>query len=174
MIDDKFKEIMQSNTGCAVIMAGSYSDEPHIKKIMKSLDDFEIPYEVRIISAHKQLEKLSRAVANEYNKVGGLVAYVAVAGGTDGLSGALSFNAIGSVISCPPDAPNDSCLTNPPGSSNSCIPNPENVGRHIAQMYAGVNPRFREILEEKISNKIAELEKKDIEFRQTLSNYRGK
>jgi len=53
MIDEKFKETMQSKTGCAVIMAGSDSDKPHIDKVVESLDKYEIPYEVRICSAHK-------------------------------------------------------------------------------------------------------------------------
>jgi len=160
MIDEKFKETMQSKTGCAVIMAGSDSDKPHIDKVVESLDKYEIPYEVRICSAHKQPDTLMEMI-NEYNDVGGLVAYVAIAGGTDALSGTLSFHAMGPVISCPPDAPNESCLTNPPGSSNTYIPEPANVGKFIAQLYAGVNPRFKELLIQFNDEKVEQLQQQD-------------
>lgn len=162
MIDEKFKEIIQSKTGCAVIMAGSGSDILHITKIIDSLRTYTVPHMVRIISAHKQPQELLKAI-DEYNSIGGLLAYVAVAGGTDALSGTLSFNALGPVISCPPDAPNNSCLTNPPGSSNVYIARPANVGRFIAQMYSGLNPRYRQLLERTIQEKITELDRADID-----------
>lgn len=156
---------MKSNTGCAVVMAGSSSDKEHIEKIAKALESFEIPYQVRICSAHKQPGTLMEMI-NEYNSIRGLVAFVAIAGGTDALSGTLSFYALGPVISCPPDAPNQSCLTNPPGSSNAYIANPKNVGKFIAQMYAGVNPRFRKLLQDGNAKKIQSLEQADIEFQE--------
>jgi len=148
MVSAKFKKAMNSGMGYAIIMAGSDSDRDHIDKIVKSLKEYEIPHEVRICSAHKQPKRLMEII-QDYNSVKGLVAYIAVAGGTDALSGTLSYHALGPVISCPPDAPNESCLRNPPGSSNSYIPNPKNVGRHIAQMYAGVNVRSQELLRKK-------------------------
>ena len=163
MVDVEFRQTMQGNMGCAVVMAGSGSDREHIEKITKSLDKYEIPYRIRICSAHKQPERL-RLMIGEYNSIGGLVAYVAIASGTDGLSGTLSYHALGPVISSPPDAPNESCLTNPPGSSNSYIARPGNVGRFIAQMYAGVNPRFKELLEIEKVKKIDSLESADAEF----------
>lgn len=163
MVDEKFRQTIQTNTGCAVVIAGSDSDRDHIEKITKSLDKYEIPHRVRICSAHKQTEKLMELI-REYNEIGGLVAYIAVAGGTDALSGTLSYHALGPVISSPPDAPNESCLRNPPGSSNSYIARPANVGRFIAQMYAGVNPRFKELLEIEKVKKLDSLEKADAEF----------
>ena len=163
MVDEVFRQIMQANTGCAVIMAGSDSDREHIEKITSSLDKYEIPYSVRICSAHKQPKKLMEMI-EEYNAVGGLVAYVAVAGGTDALSGTLSYHAFSPVISSPPDAPNESCLRNPPGSSNSYIPIPANVGRFIAQMYAGINPIFKEFLEIEKIDKLDSLKRADARF----------
>ncbi len=157
---------MQSNTGCAVVMAGSDSDKEHIGKVVDSLKKYEVPHQVRICSAHKQPYMLLDII-EEYNQVGGSVAYVAIAGGTDALSGTLSFHAFGPVISCPPDAPNQSCLTNPPGSSNAYIAKPANVGRLIAQMYVGANPRFRDILADEKWKKINALERADAEFRTT-------
>ncbi|MEE9525322.1 MAG: phosphoribosylaminoimidazolesuccinocarboxamide synthase [Candidatus Woesearchaeota archaeon] len=161
MVSDDFKEIMKFGRGCAVIMAGSDSDMPHIKKIGESLKEYEIPYEVRICSAHKQPGKL-KEVLDEYNKVGGSYVIIAIAGGTDALSGTASFHALAPVISCPPDAEkyangvNETCLMNPPGSSNAYIKRAGNVGRFVAQMFAGVNVEFKEKL---IANKVAKIKK---------------
>ena len=171
MIDKKFNEYIKSNTGCAVIFAGSGSDDKpktvdgqsHIGKIAESLDKYKIPYRVRICSAHKQTEKLM-GIINEYNGLSGLVAFIAVAGGTDALSGTLSYHALGPVISCPPDAPNDSCLKNPPGSSNAYIIKPANVGRFIAQMYAGINLRYKALLERDKEAKLGALEADDFKI----------
>ena len=160
---------MQLNRGCAVIMAGSDSDKGHIDEIVKSLQKYGIPHDVRICSAHKQPDRLIEMI-REYNSVRSLVVYVAVAGGTDALSGTLSYHAFGPVISCPPDGRNGSCLSNPPGSSNAYIERPANVGRFIAQMYAGVNPALRKMLDEENAKKINSLEQADTDFQR---NYGG-
>jgi phosphoribosylaminoimidazole carboxylase PurE protein len=164
MIDPKFKKTIKSKTGCAIILAGSDSDAGHVEKIVYSLKMYGIPHQVRICSAHKQPAEL-KAIIDEYNAAGGSLAFVAVAGGTDALSGVLSYHALGPVISCPPDAPNESCLSNPPGSSNAYIERPENVGRFIAQLYCGVNPKFRERLELSRDRKIKALKKADARSR---------
>jgi 5-(carboxyamino)imidazole ribonucleotide mutase len=165
MIDAMFKSRMLQRKGCAVVMAGSDSDKDHIEKIVKSLKSYQIPFDVRICSAHKQPEMLIDLI-KEYNSVDGIVAYIAVAGGTDALSGTLSYHALGPVISCPPDGPNNSCLTNPPGSSNAYIAKPDNVGRFIAQMYSGIEPGFKLLLQAEKEKKIASLNKSDLEFQE--------
>jgi len=163
MINEKFKKIIESKTGCAIIIAGSSSDKPHIEKVVESLENYEIPYTVRICSAHKQPEKLISMI-KEYNKVEGLFSYVSIAEGTDALSGILSYHALNPVISCPPNAPNETCLMNPEGSSNAYIPKPENVGKFIAQMYAGLNPKYKGLLQKNNAKKIESLEKADLDF----------
>ena len=163
MIREDFRSAMQSNKGCAVIMAGSDSDKGHIDEIIKSLQNYNIPYDVRICSAHKQPDRLMSMI-REYNEVGGLVAYVAVAGGTDALSGTLSYHAFGPVISSPPNGINGSCLSNPPGSSNAYIERAVNVGRFIAQIYSGINPEIRDLLEKENAEKISSLEQADAKF----------
>jgi phosphoribosylaminoimidazole carboxylase PurE protein len=164
MIDAKFKKIAQANTGCAVILAGSDSDRPHIEKIVRALKTYAVPHRVHICSAHKQPGRLLEIV-EAYNRLSSSIAYVAVAGCTDALSGTLSWHALGPVISCPPDAPNESCLTNPPGSSNAVIEHPENVARFIAQLYAGANPKFRERLQKEKVQKLQQLERADARYR---------
>ena len=163
MSETNFQEKLRSKTGCAVIVAGSDSDESHIEKLVSALKMYEIPYEVRICSAHKSPGRLLELIA-EYEGQGGLV-WVAVAGGTDALSGTLAFHADQPVISCPPDGLNNSCLTNPPGSSNATILKPKNAARFIAQVYSAVNPRLKELLESSRTEKIRHLEAKDTDIR---------
>lgn len=165
MSSRSFFEQVRDNKGCAVIVAGSDSDRAHIQRIVESLDAYGIPREVRICSAHKAPGALLELIG-EYEEAGGAIAFVAVAGGTDALSGTLSFVSLSPVISCPPDAPNESCLRNPPGSSNAAIFDPRNVGRFIAQMYAPLNGEYRERLRGSRDEKVRSLEAKDREFRQ--------
>jgi len=164
MIDAQFKKIITSNSGCAVILAGSDSDAEHVRQATAALEKYGIPHRVRICSAHKQPDQLLHII-EEYNALGGSVAFVAIAGGSDALSGILSYHALGPVISCPPDAPNESCLTNPVGSSNAYIERPENVGRFIAQIYAGVNPKFKKRLQQDQAEKVDRLVKADRRYR---------
>lgn len=160
-----FKQIILSKMGCAVILAGSDSDKEHIIKVVESLNKYEIPFRVGICSAHKQLKKLDDII-KYYNNIGGSLVYVAIAGGTDALSGILSFPSHHPVISCPPDVPNESCLTNPKESCNAYIRKPENVGRFIAQMYSS-NPRFKKLLAKGIEKKVVSLENADIEIQES-------
>ena len=162
-MNNSFREAIKLNKGAAVVMAGSTSDRQHIDKVVSSLEEYKIPYEVRIFSAHKQ-PGATEVVVREYNDVGGSLAFVGIAGGVDALSGVLGFHALGLVISSPPDGRNESCLGNPKGSSNAYVEKPVNVGRVIAQAYAGINPRFRELLKDEMGDKICSLETSDEDF----------
>jgi phosphoribosylaminoimidazole carboxylase PurE protein len=167
MSQPDFTEGLRRNTGCALIIAGSDSDRSHIEKIISALKMYEIPYRVRVCSAHKSPGRLLELI-DEYEGQGGALVYVAVAGGTDALSGTLAFHADHPVISCPPDGLNHSCLTNPPGSSNATILSPKNVGRFIAQVFSSANPSLRKILKRSRAEKVRQLEEKDVEFKNSL------
>ena len=151
---------MLSHIGAVVIMMGSGSDDEvesgeefsHVEKIVKSFEYWGIPYDVRVGSAHKQ-QRFVEEIIIRYNQVGGSYTIVDIAGGTDALSGTAGWLAEGLVISCPPDALNYSPLKNPPGSSNVYCKLPENVGRAIAQIYCGNNPRLRELLKDRRAEK---------------------
>merc|ERR1712146_572054 len=88
----------------------------------------------------KQPARLQSVIA-EYNKLARPVMMVGCAGGTDALSGTASYLAKFPVISCPPDGMNNTCLTNPPGSSNGYIMKPANVAKFAAQFFAQQCPR---------------------------------
>ena len=144
-----------------VIISGSDSDLPHIKKIQGELAKFEIESNIRICSAHKQPVACENIV-KELNQSSIPSVIVSIAGATDALSGVLSFHSVHPVISCPPDKNNHfSCVDNPPGSSNSVILRPANVAKHIAQMLVLVDPTFKAIIQKKNEDKIGKLTEAD-------------
>lgn len=160
-ITDAVERAIRENKGFVVILAGSDSDKPHIDTISQGLTGYQIPHQTRICSAHKQGEQLT-ALVQKYDAIPGALAYVAVAGGTDALSGAVSFISTRPVISCPPDAPNESCLKNPPGSSNAYIARPANAARFVAQSFSHLpDTPYRALLQKEIGEKVGKLVKAD-------------
>merc|ERR1711985_89916 len=149
-----------SGKSLVVIAAGSDSDMPHLETLKKEIGKFKIDAEIRICSAHKQPAKL-QSVIEEYNKSERPIMMFGCAGGTDALSGTASYLAKFPVVSCPPDGMNNTCLTNPPGSSNAFIVKPANIGKFAAQMFAKYSPEIDEALNASIAEKIVKLEKAD-------------
>merc|ERR1712176_229942 len=94
----------------------------------------------------------------------GPVMLVGCAGGTDALSGTASYLANFPVVSCPPDGMNDTCLTNPPGSSNAFIVKPANIGKFAAQVFSRHSKEIAMALDENITEKITKLEKADVQL----------
>jgi len=172
-IDDKFKEIVESGLGCAVIIAGSGSDKPHIEKIAAGLEKYGVPYQVRVASGHKQSRKFQRIV-DEYDALSGSLAYILVAGATDAISGTSSFTSYRPSVSCPPDHPNMSCISNPPGSSNAYVGRPDNAARFVAQMFAKLNPKYEQAIIRENESKISSLEKQDLELMREFDTRQGR
>jgi len=59
------------------------------------------------------------------------------------------------------DGQNQTCLTNPPGSSNAFICKPANVAKFAAQYFANHCPQVAAALEASIAEKILKLEQAD-------------
>lgn len=94
----------------AVIIMGSTSDEPHVKKITDALDGLGVSWEKHAASAHKEpLKVLDILKANESYK--GLV-YITVAGRSNALSGFVSANSTVPTLACPPFADKTDMLVN--------------------------------------------------------------
>merc|ERR1712003_16071 len=121
---------------------------------------FKIDAEIRICSAHKQPARLQAVIA-EFNKSTEPIMMVGCAGGTDALSGTASYLAKFPVVSCPPDGMNNTCLTNPPGSSNGYIMKPANVAKFAAQFFALQCPQVSAALDASIAEKVRKLEQAD-------------
>ena len=145
---------------CAVLMADSDSDMPHLEKIQSTLNKWGVPSHVRICSAHDQPTKLT-ATLQYYNQSIQPLVIVACARGTDALSGAASCHSLFPVVSCPADGWNESCLKNPSGCSNAVILRPENVSKFVCQAFSHVNPMYREMLLASFQEKVHKLNAAD-------------
>jgi 5-(carboxyamino)imidazole ribonucleotide mutase len=81
------------------IVMGSDSDWPLVQKACTVLDDFGVPYETRVISAHRTPD-----VALEYSRTAeerGLKVIIAAAGGAAHLGGVLAAGTVLPVIGIP-------------------------------------------------------------------------
>ncbi|MBF0546816.1 MAG: phosphoribosylaminoimidazolesuccinocarboxamide synthase [Candidatus Riflebacteria bacterium] len=97
--------------GYVVIFMGSPSDIVHAKKIADVVESYGIKTDLRVVSAHKNGERIAEMVA-EYNDSIEPGAAIAVAGRSNGLGGALGANLNIPVISCPPFTGKDDLMLN--------------------------------------------------------------
>ena len=67
------------------IITGSKSDTELAMKAAKTLDEFDVPYELNVISAHRNPEKLAIYVKNS-----GADVYICIAGLAAALPGAVA------------------------------------------------------------------------------------
>ncbi len=82
----------------AIIM-GSDSDLPIVEKAMKMLDQFEVPYEAHVYSAHRTPEQAREFAVNA--KANGFGAIIAAAGMAAHLAGAFAANTTLPVVGIP-------------------------------------------------------------------------
>jgi phosphoribosylaminoimidazole-succinocarboxamide synthase len=87
--------------GFVSIIMGSTADLEHCKKIKAALDKYDIFIDMRVVSAHKNGERISE-IAEVYNNSIEPGCVIAVAGRSNGLGGALAANLAIPVINCPP------------------------------------------------------------------------
>ncbi|MFL7794341.1 MAG: AIR carboxylase family protein [Anaerolineae bacterium] len=122
-----------------IIIMGSPSDAEFSAKITQALDDFGIPWETRIASAHKVpryvLKMLETYETDPQPKI-----YITVAGRSNALSGLVDAQVSAPVIACPPYsekfAGNDvySSLRMPSGVAPAVVLEPANAALLAAKM----------------------------------------
>lgn len=104
------------------IILGSISDKPIFEKCKKIFDEFGISYEVKIASAHRTPEKVEEIVKNSNSEV-----FIAIAGLSAALPGAIAANTIKPVIGVPIESKLDgldallSIVQMPPGIPVACV-----------------------------------------------------
>jgi 5-(carboxyamino)imidazole ribonucleotide mutase len=82
-----------------IILSGSDKDAEHIAKLQEACNEFQIPHEWIVASAHKTPRKALEVLeTNEANAV----VYITVAGMSNALSGFCAANTKNPVIACPP------------------------------------------------------------------------
>lgn len=89
--------------GFVALIMGSKADVPHAENIIKHLSKYNIKTQMRVISAHKNGERIPE-LANQYNHSIDPIVVIAIAGRSNGLGGALAANLSVPVINCPPFA----------------------------------------------------------------------
>lgn len=94
----------------AVIIMGSTSDEPHVKKITDALDGLDVQWEKHAASAHKEPLRVLEILNSNRDKQG--IVYITVAGRSNALSGFVAANSTSPTIACPPFADKTDMLVN--------------------------------------------------------------
>lgn len=160
------------------IIMGSDSDWPKIKKAAAALDEFDIAYEVRVMSAHR-----TPGVVTEYATTAqdrGLKVVIAAAGGAAHLAGVVAAHTPLPVVGLPVPTPDlgglDSLLSTvqmpgdvPVVSVAVGMGGPRNAGLFAVQILGTANPellaRFTEF-KQQLTGKIAA---KDAALQQEIS-----
>ncbi len=140
------------------IILGSESDKEHAQKIADQLSKFGIPYEIKVLSAHKVPEKLVAYVTEKNNEQE--IVYVTIAGRSNGLSGCTSGSSVHPVIACPPFKDKDDYMVNvhstlqmPSDTPVMTILEPQNVALSIARIF-GLHDKE---LQQKVAARIHEV-----------------
>ena len=84
-----------------VIILGSGGDEEFAKSIWTTLEKHNVPFEKRVISAHRRPRDLLDLL-KKYDESGDRIVYVTVAGRSNALSAVVDSNSKFAVIACPP------------------------------------------------------------------------
>ncbi len=87
--------------GYVIIVMGSPADLNHARKIRDILNGYDVFTDLRIVSAHKNGERIP-LLTKEYNNSIEPGVVIAVAGRSNGLGGSLAANLAIPVINCPP------------------------------------------------------------------------
>ena len=155
------------------IVMGSDSDWPKINKAADALDEFGVPYEVRVMSAHRTPQVVSEYATTAIER--GLQVIIAAAGGAAHLAGVVAAHTTLPVIGLPVPTPDlgglDSLLSTvqmpgdvPVASMAVGMGGPRNAGLFAVQILATAAEQlrarlveFKEQLVEKIAAKDASL-----------------
>ncbi len=136
-----------------ILIVGSPSDDPLAQRIGRALDEFGIPWEMHIASAHKTPAHLLSLLAR-YEAEPGPRVYITVAGRSNALSGLVDAHVAAPVIACPPYsdkyAGGDllSSLRVPSGVAPAVVLEPGNAALLAAKILALAEPDLRRRVQE--------------------------
>ena len=161
------------------ILMGSDSDWPKIKGVAKALDEFEIGYEVQVMSAHRTPELVTQYASSAKER--GLQVIIAAAGGAAHLAGVCAAHTILPVIGIP--VPTDlaggldSLLSTvqmpgdiPVATVGAGMGGPRNAGLLAVQMIALTDPALSEKLVRFKQNLIEKVKQRNESLQATIRN----
>lgn len=151
--------------GYVAVIMGSPGDKDHCQKLKSMVEDYDVCGEMRVVSAHKNGERLPEVTA-DFDQSLEPVAVIAVAGRSNGLGGALAANLSVPVFSCPPFADRadlminiNSSLLMPSYTPNATVVDPKNAV--LVALRSLSLPRLRERFSAEIAAMKKELEEAD-------------
>ncbi len=143
------------------ILLGSKSDMPVAEKCTKILEHFDVPYQLRVASAHRSPKFVESIVSDAED--GGCTVFIAMAGLAAALPGAVAAITTKPVIGvpCGGRVPYDSLLSIaqlPPGvpAATVGVDRGDNAGYLAVQMLALANDKYAAALKQ---NKLDQIEK---------------
>lgn len=148
---------------------GSSSDMSFAQKIRDALDQYSIPCDLRIASAHRTPEFLLNLV-REYSKNDEQIVAVTVAGLSDALSGVVAAQRLFPVIACPPDMEKydypkvfSSAFT-PPDVPVAFVNDPVKAANFVAQIFALSDRKLADLIASRVEDKKKQIENADHEL----------
>jgi len=164
------------------ILMGSDSDWPKIKKVAAALDEFQVPHEVRVMSAHR-----TPAIVAEYASIAvdrGLRVIIAAAGGAAHLAGVVAAHTPLPVIGLPVPTPDlgglDSLLSTvqmpgdvPVASVAVGMGGPRNAGLFAVQILSTADPDLRARFVEFKQGLPGQIEAKDARLQESIAAERS-
>lgn len=135
--------------GRVVVLAGSPSDDPWVDRIVRYLDELEVPNVRRIGSAHRVPEHVL-ALLHDYDSDDTPTVFITVAGMSDALSGLTDANVRSPVIACPPRAEEFaqldvlSSMRTPPGVGPMTALEPANAALGAAKILGLADSALRD------------------------------
>ncbi len=159
------------------IIMGSDSDWPKINKAAAALDEFGVPYEVRVMSAHRTPGTVAEYASTAIER--GLQVIIAAAGGAAHLAGVVAAHTTLPVIGLPVPTPDlgglDSLLSVaqmpgdvPVATMAVGMGGPRNSGLFAVQIMATADPELREKLEQFKKDLVGKIAAKDAKLQETL------
>ena len=163
---------MNNESARVGIVMGSDSDWPKINAVAKALDEFGVPYEVRVMSAHRTPHIVSEYATTARER--GLEVVIAAAGGAAHLAGVVAAHTTLPVIGLPVPTADlggmDSLLSTvqmpgdvPVASMAVGMGGPRNAGLFAVQIMATADEKLQQALaefKEKLVGKIAAKDEK--------------
>jgi len=140
--------------GKIVVLMGSKRDYEFASRIGKFLqgENFKVECEYVVASAHKTPKKLLEEI-EKYEKAGGLMVFITVAGLSDALSGVVAGSSRYPVVACPPDSEKFgyakffSSAVTPQGIAVAYVPRPENAALSAVRILALSDGELRRKIE---------------------------
>ena len=142
----------------ATFLLGSNQDTDFAKKIGATLDEFDIPWEIIVASAHKVPEKVVEII-EELNVDTTPQVVITVVGMSNGLAGVAAASLAHPVVNCPPYENLEeymvdihSNLRYPSETPSMTVLNAKNAAIAAAKILGEANPEVQAKVKERIAN----------------------